>query len=612
MKKITILLTILLILALATAYCDTPANRVAILDLTPRSTETGTTDFYSVKHICDTMGISYDIVLNPADLSGYPLTLIANTYNLTFFSGTERTELRTYVEEGGWLVASSFGSSEHANLFSLFGIEDATTTKSLYQITFDTEIGDPSFSFIDDPMEETISLGNPDTYSEIMQARKYQITASAEALGAYEDGSIAYVKNTYGLGRTYTLGVKFSEIIFRSQVNRDYGAGRVYTEGFEPTADVPSLLIRGIYEEIADVPLLKHTIPESHKSALIITHDVDADDSYANTIAFCQLEEPLGYHSSFFIETKYFGDWLDNAIYNADSIAALNTVMQLGYDIGSHSVGHFPDFATFLPGDPNVTYPQYQPYYNGISTTDGTIFGETKISKYLLDRDIGTNVISFRSGHLAFPYNLPEVLDDAEYLYDSSYKANDIMQNFPYFLVEESKIGGTLTNVLEIPLTISDNLLTPDTISEVVQSWTNDLTARYENFSPVVLLIHSSNTNEKITAETGLINNVSGYDLWKGDLTDYGKFWRNRLDMDYDWDISGSTLNIYITSTLSYPYTPLVFKDKGLISEIHLYYQPDGESTPVELEYEQSTKYGYVFIQPIYYTGLEIKEWGLY
>lgn len=543
------------------------------------------------------MGIPYSVVENVSEITSHPITLLACLQNADQLTTQEIARLTDYVSNGGWLFASDV---HHRELFPLFGIEEMESTRTLYTLTFDVSVDDPIMAFINDPLEQTISLGDPEL-GKIFKCREYKITDNGQPLAYYENGSVAMSRHLLGNGRTYVLGFRLADIIHRGQTNHDFQAERTYSNGFEPSADVFMLIVRSLYEAVVDVPLIKHTIPGGHKSALIITHDIDAKNAYANAYVFSQMELQFGHKSTHFIETKYFSDWLDAAIYNPESIEALKQTKALGFELQSHSVGHFPDFDTFEPGDPNVTYPDYQPHYFGPpidKTIGGTIYGEVKISKFLLDRDFGQDTIAFRAGYLLFPDQLPEVLEDCGYLYDSSRPANNVLQAYPFFLTESNEMGAPLTNVLEIPLTISDYFLTTDTLSEVVDEWVSILGKYSDNFAPVVLLVHPSRLDDKYQAELNLLNSVAGFDLWRGDFTTYGRFWRNRLQLHYDWQLKNSTLSIWIWSQLTEPIVPLVFKEKAPLSEIHLWYKPPEETTPTPLHYQTFSKYGYRFIIP--------------
>jgi hypothetical protein len=358
-------------------------------------------------------------------------------------------------------------------------------------------------------------------------------------------------------------------------------------------------MIRSIYEEAVDVPLLPHTIPEGHQGTLILTHDVDYRPSFFNSEVFADKVEEYGHKNTFFIETRYFKDDLDQRIYDQETTAALTQLSLRGIDLQCHTVGHFPDFADFEHGDPNVKYPEYQPYYYKDpinATTGGTIYGELKVSKFLLDKDFTQNTISFRAGYLAFPNDLSQILDDCGYLYDSTLPANDVLQSFPYYLPEGRHIGGEPTNILEVPLTITDYNLTTETLTSKVDTWLDTLNHYTHNFSPVVCLIHPSNLHNRYNALCSLLEDTKDMDLWRGNFTTYAEFWRARAALVYDWNRTGNILDITIKSPLSAPPISLVFKDKGFITEINVLFQEPESDTVIPLDCDIETKYGYTFI----------------
>ncbi len=601
-QRTLLLLALCIIVAFSTIplFADTiPEHSVAILNLTPLDPIASSSDFYAVAHCCEAMGIPCDVVTSVDDIDAYPLTLIACMQNSPHLSAEDIGKLHAYVLSGGWLFASDVSDPD---LFGLFGISDLESTRTLYSMTFDTAVDEPGFDFIDEPEEITISLGRAD-YGSIFKVRQYSVS-SGVPLAYYENGEVAMMRRIHSDGRAYALGFRLADIIHRGQTNHDFSAQRTYSNGFEPSAGVFMLFVRSLYEERVHIPLLRHTIPRAHKSAMIITHDVDAQHAYDNSSLFAELEKSYGHKSTFFIETKYFQDALDAKLYTSETIAQLQEVKDMGYRLQSHSVGHFPDFHTFPKGEPDVMYPFYQPRYRGEpvnKTTSGTIYGEVKISKLLLDRDFDQETLAFRSGHLCFPPQLPEVLEDCGYLYDSSFSANNVLQAYPYFLVESLYMGGRITNVLEIPLTISDYYLTSDNVIEVLFCWLDVLESYSNNFAPVVLLIHPSRLAEKLAVESLLLNEITGMDLWRGDLSTFGRFYRNRAETKYEWQYDSGTLDVYIRGLLNPyggPVTSFVFKDKGTVNEINVWYQPYMSEPPEPLDVRLEKKYGYTFIDP--------------
>jgi hypothetical protein len=75
------------------------------------------------------------------------------------------------------------------------------------------------------------------------------------------------------------------------------------------------MLLRAIYESNVNPFVLIHTIPDGFGSALLLSHDIDARESFRNWVAFATLEQRYGTSSTFFVTTKYFDDATDSGYY---------------------------------------------------------------------------------------------------------------------------------------------------------------------------------------------------------------------------------------------------------------------------------------------------------
>ena len=113
-------------------------------------------------------------------------------------------------------------------------------------------------------------------------------------------------------------------------------------------------------------------------------------------------------------------------------------------------MSHYKQFSKVEEGDPGVTFKTYDP------RKQITVQGEVRVSKELLERDVpGLNTLSFRAGDLEFPHILIRVLEEADYRYDSTYSANDVLTAVPLFLfmgyiVERANIIDRLFHTLSI------------------------------------------------------------------------------------------------------------------------------------------------------------------
>jgi hypothetical protein len=104
------------------------------------------------------------------------------------------------------------------------------------------------------------------------------------------------------------------------------------------------------------------SIPWALPTALLLTHDVDAQTSFIDSLKFAALEKKYGAKSTFFISTKYFADASDIGYFNVpENAEAVRELKRQGWDIGSHTVAHSPRLASAPEGDPAVTRETYDP-----------------------------------------------------------------------------------------------------------------------------------------------------------------------------------------------------------------------------------------------------------
>jgi peptidoglycan/xylan/chitin deacetylase (PgdA/CDA1 family) len=317
-------------------------------------------------------------------------------------------------------------------------------------------------------------------------------------------------------------------------VGDDFEAQRQYVNSIEPSADVIMLILKAIYERVYRPAVYLSTAPYAKSTALILSHDVDAQTSFVDSLKFAALEQRYGVTSTFFMNTKYFTDWMDIDYYNIEENRdAIRELHRRGWEVGSHTVSHYKQFSQVAEGDPGVTFRTYDPL------KEVTVQGEVRVSKELLERDMpGLEILSFRAGDLEFPHMLIRVLEESGYQYDSTYSANDVLTGFPYMAIGERHLGSPESKVVELPVTLDDSLgyLTPDTVARAAQSWLEVAKAYRDNEAITVLLVHPSDTRtqtHKLEAQERLMEGVKAMDGWMGDVGTYGRFWQDRDEIDF-------------------------------------------------------------------------------
>ncbi|NLG16650.1 MAG: hypothetical protein GX556_04890 [Fibrobacter sp.] len=473
--------------------------------------------------------------------------------------------LQAYVGGGGVLVGFWVRNAE---AMPLFGVQSGAYSSRRYRIEWDTAAHDAALQWIDDPHEQIIRLGDS-SKTEIFGTLGYAPGVSATALARFDDGSAAVVAHATGAGCTYALGFTARNIIAVNQIHWGYGASIAYSNDFEPTSDVFMLFFRGIYQKHIRHAVWKHTTPGGKAAALMVTHDVDSRSSVDTMAAFAQMEASRGVRAHYFVTTHHYRDPPRiGALYDDRAIAECRSAIALGHSIGSHSVGHFPDFGTshFPVGAPGNTRENYRPLCPVDSTSGGTVYGELEVSRAILEEDLGTRVRSFRSGHMAWPAALPEVMQKTGYLFNSSRSACDVLTNFPFFMQKGTTILGKRLRVLEIPMTISDVLkeetFDSTTYVQAVQVWGDVLRRNADNGAPTVLLIHP-NRMVKVAAEQLLLD-ATNTDIETLGFDEFGAFWNDRSVCVFSDKLAGdSTLTIRLHSAIN-PATRLCFACDGV------------------------------------------------
>lgn len=501
----------------------TPEWGVAVLEM--GSSPDARQEQLALRDCLELLGIPFLATTDVKQAVRRPLVLIGGILTHTELTPSEQEVLYSYVERGGVLLSSQVQST---GFFPLFGLARSTTSRANFQVKF-TGSSDATLRYLNRPEERTISLGDPKLYSETVWSTEYTPTSRTQVLARYENGAAALTVNAYGRGLAYALGLGFKETTLIPRLARSFEAARHWINWFEPSGDVFRLLLRGLYEDTVHPFLLLHTVPEGRETALCLSHDVDARESFRNSLAFARMEAALGVRSTFFVTTKYFPDAADIGYYTAERVAWIRQVKELGMEVGSHSVSHSSTFERFPVGSSEADPQNYQPNHP-------TLFGEVRISKQLLDRDLHQQTAGFRAGYLQYPGELLRVLEESGYVFDSSVSAQFVLTNFPYFGFRRRALGSEHSRIVVIPVTLDDSrgelvvrdFLTAETQEETLRTWMEVIRANAENNAITCLLIHPTNITYKLETERRLIEKNRGNDRWIGDVGSLARFWQGR------------------------------------------------------------------------------------
>lgn len=554
MKKLTFLLLVNTLI-LSSSFTQNFRRSVAILDLDAVNGVTNISYKHTADHIMRVCGISYRFTNSVDTASLHRMVIVTSKMGSSSLSSGDQTKLYNYVNTGGILFASSFYANNSVTLRNLFGVTNYTAHVNNHWLEFDTGISNPALRWLNDTSEVRICLGDV-KYDTVITSLSYRVS-TAQVLARYETDSAAVTVNSVGLGKAYLFGPSFRDLIATPQQNLDYSAERIYSNGFEPAADVIVLFIKAVYAANTPLPVWKHTIPNKKRTTLNVTHDMDSQTAMDLITEYAIWERSMGITAQYNITCRYFDDYIMGPFFTpAVNQAKLDSAhVVYGHVLASHSVGHFPDFEdmSVFPIGINGAYNQsnYTPYNGGpgTNTTGGTIYGETQVSKNLVEQRFGVTVRSFRSGYLAFPKYLNNVLDTVGYEYNSSRSACDILSGFPYKARTSNSNSGVYNGMYELPLTISDvfksNPINDTNYMDKVAIWKNALDRYTLNYSPVTLLVHP-NRAYKLDGMKQFVAMLNQNDVDFNGFENYLDFWKYRDGITFETNYINDTLKIII------------------------------------------------------------------
>jgi hypothetical protein len=486
-------------------------------------------DLLGMTHALHEMGIPFFVTRDLRAALRHRLVVLYPTVDGSTFSEDQVRQIQQHLQQGGDI----FAVNVFAGAFKgLFGFQGYQASRQRHRVDFQTG-ADPILRYLNRPEERWIRLGDP-KYLEIFWTNGYSPDPSSKVLAGFEDGTAALLKHEVGRGSVYLCGISFNDAVLRNQVNRDYDAERRYVNAFEPGADVWMLMLRAWYESNQPGAVRLATIPGGQSSVLLLSHDVDWENSFDPSLEFARMETDHRTRSTFFIQTKYVSDYNSKSFFFGKDLEDLQKLFAQGFSIGSHSIIHSRGFNKFDLGSGTETFATYRPKGTGFDTATGaTVFGEVRVSKELLNGELaGQQTIFFRAGHLRVPPSLPEALQRTGYEFDSSFTADDVLTNFPYALPLD--LGFTEESGLyEFPVTFEDEEQPP--LPQRVDSMLDVIQANAENGAINVLLVHPNVAGEKLAAEKEVLEKLPK-DVTAGDLQAFALYWRARDRLQ--WKIS--------------------------------------------------------------------------
>jgi hypothetical protein len=337
-------------------------------------------------------GIPFEMTTDSAAALRHEVVIAYPSISGKVLSGPALQGLAAHVRGGRTLLTFDLAGG---GLEEIFGISGQVGSRVRNNLTFAGS----------SPLEERRTWFNGPRAEA--QVGTYGLTpTTGETLASFDDGAAALVCRRAG-GRACLLGIDVSSLAQRTMNGRAELVSPEPVNGYQPGMDVLFRWLRDLYVEGEATPFLIGTAPAGFDASLVLTHDVDFNRSVANSLAYADAIGRRGLSATFFMQTKYIEDYNDESFFTTDN---LETLRQLAsrMEIGSHSVSHSRQFKSFAMGDGNEQYPDYRPFVRNAETTrGGTVLGELRVSKYLIESLLDTPVrflpagLSRRSGEFA-------------------------------------------------------------------------------------------------------------------------------------------------------------------------------------------------------------------
>jgi len=491
----------------------------------------------ALSHGLKSIGVPFLITIDYQQAVKHSVVLVYPTVSGNLLSADSLKALAAVPRQGGTLIGFNVLGG---GLNEVFGFDEALSSDQHHQIQFSRT--HPLTSSFTDPRESAIRIGN---HHGAGVAGSYSYTnPRTEPLAVYEDGAAAITHKSYGSGQTYAFGLDLGFLLQTGHSNREEGIARSYVNEYEPSLDVLLRLVEGIYRNGQRNAVTLATAPWDKSLAVMITHDLDFTQSVLNSRPYADFEQSNGVRATYFIQTKYIRDFNDAVFFNEQGVALLRELAGRNIEVASHSVSHSRVFHRFPMGSGNEQYPFYRPHVvDEVITRDGSILGELRVSKFLLENLLGQKeILSFRPGHLSNPYGLPEALVATGFRFSSSVTANNSLTHLP-FQLNYHRAQLAETEIFEFPVTIEDEGLPP--LGERLPA-AIDLARKLSRYGACyVVLIHPNTLGHKLGFERGFVKAVRDF-AWFGTLSEFGQWWsaRNKVGVDVEGGAEHWTIHL--------------------------------------------------------------------
>lgn len=516
-----------------TRYSSGSTSRLAVL-----LTDTNAS-WLGIAHGLKSIGVPFIITTDYRKAIQHNVVMVYPIVSGASLSPNALQALAEFPRTGGTLI----GIQVLGALNEIFGFSEPVPSKQHFEIKILRDSNSVITNEFVDSKELEISLGNKERFKETIGTYSYSKT-QLPPVATYEDRSAAITQKFYESGRAYAFGFDIGFLILKGHNIRHQDFNRSPVNNFEPTIDVVLRLIKNIYLTGERSASFIGTVPYHKNLSVCITHNINFPKALDNALAFANEEKKLNIHSTYFIQTRYIRDSRDRIFNSTDDFKKLRLISQAGMDLQSNGVSGSPFFDQFEQGTGDEVYPNYSPYVMAWDKTyHGTIYGEMRVSRFLIDRFVPGNITTtFRSSYLYTPFTYPQSLLSSGYRFSSSVPANAALTHLPFQLNFNREYDSELA-AFEFPVT-DDDEVPPYTIDRAKNAIA--LAKKIARYGGCFIgQVHPNATG--LAVEKKFVEAVKDI-AWIGTLNDFGLWWaaRNEVTLDVNY-VNGSrvvTVNV--------------------------------------------------------------------
>ncbi|MFM2136045.1 MAG: hypothetical protein RL021_1445 [Bacteroidota bacterium] len=512
-------------------YQEGGESRLAILLTDPNSSWIG------VAQGLKTIGVPFIITDDYKRALRHKVVLVYPVISGKALSYSALQALSEFPKSGGTLI----GTQVLGGLNEVFGFSEAVPSRQHFEIL----IRNDSSQFVrnlTDRNELRIALGNKERFKETIGTYGFSKNI-LPPLATYEDRSAAIVRRYYATGKAIAFGFDIGYMILKGNNGRHEDWNHSSFNTFQPGTDILLRILRNIYLEANPDAAYLCTVPYNKELSVVITHNVNYRSAMDQSIRFAELEKKAGIHASYFIQTKYVNDRSRPIFNSLSDFQKIGELAKTGVELQSNSVSNSYYFDQFEQGSGDEVYPTYRPYVYALEKTyGGTVYGEMRVSRFLVDRfSQSFPTLAFRSSYAYTPFTYPQSLLASGYRFGSTVSANMALTHFPVQMTYNREYDQQL-EVFEFPMTDDDELPPYDPAERIASA--DRLAKRISRYGGCYIgQVHPNAAGWKV--EEAFVKKWKDR-AWFGSLGDFGLWWAARQYVTMDIRREGGNRVVYV------------------------------------------------------------------